>query len=101
MFIQLQKLLPKAMQSLGVAREVTAALVCEKYRKLAPEIIHAEALTFTKPLHFRGKTLTIGVRSSAWAGQIISKKQELLNALNKSLGKTYVTALRTQMIAAS
>lgn len=86
------------MQSLGVAREVTAALVCEKYRKLAPEIIHADALTFTKPQHFRGKTLTIGVTNSAWAQQVMNKKPELLDALNKSLGKTYVTAVRTQQL---
>ena len=95
MFTPLSKLLPKAMQSLGVAREVTAALVCEKYRKLAPEIVHPDVLAFTTPKHFREKTLTIGVQNSAWAGQVIGKKQELLDALNKSLGKTYVTAVRT------
>lgn len=78
-------------------REVEAALICEKYRKLAPRLVHTNALQHTFPKFYRGKILTIGVANSAWAHAVHNKKEELIHSINESLGKKYVTAIKTRV----
>ena len=98
MFTPIQKILPKAIKKLGLAREAEAALVCEKYRKLAPRLIHTNALEHTFPKFYRSKTLTIAVENSAWAYQVAAHKDELIKAVNESLGKNSVKILKTQVV---
>lgn len=98
MFTPIQKILPKAINKLGVRREVEAALICEKYRKLAPRLVHTNALAHTFPKFYRGKTLTIGVANPAWAEQVINHKSELIEAINGSLGKKFLENLKTQVV---
>lgn len=98
MFVSLQKILPKAIAKLKFTRQARAALVCEKYRKLAPQIIHPEALNHTSPKFLKGKTLTVGVENSAWTGQIAANKEKLLKELNKALGKKEITNIKTTVL---
>ncbi len=98
MFTPLQKIIPHAAAALGIQREIEAALICEKYRKLAPVLVHADALRHTLPRFYRSRTLTIGVENSAWAHQVITHKKELIEALNKSLGKPLVQNLKTTLM---
>ena len=95
MFTPIQKIIPKTIKTFGIKREVEAAIICEKYRKLAPRLIHSNALVHTSPKFYRGKTLTIAVENGAWAQQVIEHKEELLGALNESLGKKSVENIRT------
>lgn len=97
MFTPIQKILPKSIVKLGFTRETQAALVCERYRKLAPSIIHPEILIYTYPKFFRGSTLTIGVENSAWAAQVINNKETLIKVINKSIGKPVINILKTQI----
>ena len=98
MFTPLSKIIPRAAAQLGIKREIEAALICEKYRKLAPRLVHTNALKHTFPKFYRNKTLTIAVENPAWAQQVIIHKEELLKALNESLGKKMVEKLRTQIV---
>lgn len=98
MFVPFQKILPKAIAKLGLTRGARAALVCEKYRQFAPQLIHKDALSHTLPKTFIGKTLTVGVSNSAWAGQIIKQKEFLLKALNDALGPQTVKELKTRVV---
>lgn len=95
MFTSIQKIIPKAAAKLGVKREVEAALICEKYRKLAPRLIHTNALQHTFPKYYRRKTLTIGVENPAWAEQVVKSKGDLITGINTSLGKNIVTNVKT------
>lgn len=95
MFTQLSNIIPRAAARLGIKREVEAALICEKYRKLAPRLIHANALKHTFPKFYRDKTLTVAVENSAWAHQVVLHKESLLKAMNESLGKTAVGSIKT------
>lgn len=97
MFTPIQKILPKAIKSLGLTRETQAALICEKYRKLAPRLIHTNALQHTFPKFYREKILTIGVANSAWAQAVHDKKEELIHSINGSLGKKYVAAIKIKV----
>lgn len=98
MFTPIQKIIPHAAASLGIRREIEAALICEKYRKLAPLHVHTDALRHTLPKFYRSKTLTIGVENSAWAQQVVTHKKELLEAINTSLGKPLVQNLKTTLV---
>ncbi|MBI2638508.1 DUF721 domain-containing protein [Candidatus Peregrinibacteria bacterium] len=98
MFTPLQKIISGAAARLGIKREIEAALICEKYRKLAPRLVHANALQHTFPKFYRNKTLTVGVENSAWAHQVAINKKTILQAMNESLGKTAVNAIKTVVV---
>ncbi|MBI4994521.1 DUF721 domain-containing protein [Candidatus Peregrinibacteria bacterium] len=98
MFTPIQKILPKAITGLKFTRQARAALVCEKYRKLAPQIVHPEALRHTYPKFFKGTILVVAVENSAWAGQIAANKEKLLNELNKTLGKKEIKNIKTAVL---
>lgn len=97
MFTPIQKILPKTISRLGLTREAQAALICEKYRKLAPQLVHANVLRHTFPKYYRGKILTIGVANSAWAAAVLSQKKDLVELINKELGKKMVADLKTRV----
>lgn len=98
MFTPIQKILPVTARSLGVGREVEAALICEKYRKLAPSVIHENVLQWTFPHSYRDRTLTIGVRNSAWAEQVAKQKNGLLKAINEALGAPKIEKIRITIV---
>jgi predicted nucleic acid-binding Zn ribbon protein len=98
MFTPLSKIIPRAAAQLGIKREIEAALICEKYRKLAPRLVHTNALKHTFPKFYRNKTLTIAVENPAWAQQVMNCKSALLQAINESLGKKSVEMLKTQVV---
>lgn len=97
MFTPLQKLFPQALNKIGVRREIEAALICEKYRKLAPKIVHADVLAHTLPQFYRRKILTIGVKNSAWAQMVIRQKDALIKGINEALGKPFVENITTKV----
>ncbi|MEK9132453.1 MAG: DciA family protein [Patescibacteria group bacterium] len=97
MFTPLNQILPRAMIQLGVKKEVDAAIVCERYRKLASKIVHKDALNHTFPKSYKGRTLTIGVENSAWAEAVVSKKDALIKELNLAFGKNCVAFLKTRV----
>lgn len=98
MFTQLSKIIPRAAAQLGIKHEIEAALICEKYRKLAPRLVHTNALKHTFPKFYRNKTLTVAVENSAWAHQVALHKEPLLKAMNESLGKTAVSSIKTVVV---
>lgn len=98
MFIPIQKILPKSIRRLGLTRQTEAALICEKYRKLAPRLIHTNALQHTFPKFYRGRALTIGVENSAWAAQVVTHKKELIKIVNEELGKQILCDVKTSVV---
>lgn len=98
MFTPIQKIIPAAAVRLGIKRQIDAASICEKYRKLAPRLVHTNALHHTFPKFYRGKTLTIGVTDSAWAQVVSEKSAGLIRDINKELGTRCVNGLKTQVV---
>lgn len=97
MFTSLQKILPQAITKLGMKREIEAALICEKYRKLAPQFIHRAALDHTFPKYYRRKILTVGVENSGWAHHLVMRKKELIEAINTSMEKSVIKDIKTKI----
>ncbi len=95
MFTPIQQIIPKTAATLGMKRQLEAALVCEKYRKLAPRLVHTNALEYTSPISYRGKTLLIGVANSAWAQQVVDRAKDLLKEINRDLNTAKVAKIKT------
>ena len=95
MFTPLQKILPASMRSYGITRQVEAALICEKFRRLAPRVIHEQALEHIYPKSFRNSVLAIGTLSSAWAAEVKKHEKEILETINRSLGIARVKQVKT------
>lgn len=95
MFTHIANIIPKAIRTYGLTRQAKAALICEKYRKVAPSIFSAEILINAWPKYFKGKTLVLGVSHPAYAEEVSQRKHKLKALLNESLGKDYVAAIKT------
>lgn len=97
MFQRIQNLFPRAFNRLGLGRQMQAAIICEKYRKLAAETVHPDVLTHTIPKFYKQKVLTIAVENAAWGYTVIQKKTALIKAINDSCGGPMVKDIRTRV----
>lgn len=98
MFTSIQNILPKTIQKIGIKTEIDAAQVCEKYRKLAPRIVHADALQHTFPKFFRRRSLVIGVEDTNWGHQVMTNREALLAAINECFKEKKVKQIKVQAV---
>ena len=80
-----------------MGRETRAALICERFRKLAPSVIGEEALSHIKPKCFKNGTLYISVPNSLWAQQVFVHRHDLMMKLNLNLEKSWVKEIRAHV----
>ncbi|MEK7673105.1 MAG: DUF721 domain-containing protein [Patescibacteria group bacterium] len=99
MFEPFQKLLPLAAQKKNISREWLAIKVCQDFRTILLEIFttQKEIAQYVQPAFYKDSILHINVENSAWAQEIIMKKEQILKELNKKIGKNLVKSLRTQL----
>jgi len=62
-----------------------AAIVCAQYVKIAPTLIHPEALEHSAAYTYRDGIFTICVINPAWGQKIISCAEAIRTTLNKNL----------------
>lgn len=84
MFAHIAKLIPKAIAKRGFTQPARAAWVCEKYRRAAAEIFHAEVLLHAWPKFYKNKVLTVGVDHPTYAQEVALKKHKILETINAS-----------------
>jgi hypothetical protein len=94
-FIQLKDLMPKAIAHYKMERETRAALICRRFREMAPEIVGDGCATVISPKFFKRGVLYVSVPNSLWAQKVYVHRHELLMSLNGSLDKAYIADLRT------
>lgn len=93
-FIPLSKILPRTIQKFGLTRQARAALVCERYRKIAAQIFTPQIQINAWPKYYKNKTLVIGVNHPAYATEVIQQKEKILQFLNE---KCEVKDIRTKV----
>ncbi len=100
-FTPFQKFLPKAAAHYGVKKEIEAAQICQHFRALTPELFKKlpDAKNYVSPAHYQNRTLTLRVPNSAWAQEVIMRKPQIIEEMNKSFGKEVIRSLRTQLSA--
>lgn len=101
MFTQLKDLLPRATRKIEMERTLNAALVCEIFRQIRAEVLGNYATRDVEPKFYRSRILTLAVSSSPAAQEIFFHKKELIEHLNKRLGKDAIRDVRTVMEEAS
>lgn len=94
-FIDFKKFLPKALEKYKVTREARAALICNRFRDMAPGIIGGDASENIRPKFFKGHTLYIAVPSSVWAQRVYVHRHDLIMKLNLEAGDETVHDIRT------
>lgn len=93
-FVQFQDFLPKVVAKYNASRQTQAALVCERFRQLAPGVVGKDALQHIGPKFFKHGTLYIRVPNSIWAQRVYVHRHELMIQLNLDEG-TKVKDIRT------
>jgi len=100
MFEPLQKYFHRVAKNYGVSRELNASLVifyakqvfAELFKKIDPLSPQAFPATYS-----RG-TITVKVKSSAWANEIIIHKEKIIDEMNKKIGKVIIKKIITKQI---
>ena len=82
-FSTIENILDKSFKSKsGLAKQVTAALVCDEFDKIILEKWGSKIKNKTKALYFKDNTLTIASLSSVMAQEIKLHENEILKELN-------------------
>lgn len=83
-FTTISSILDKNLkQKTGLANQVTAALICDEFKKIISNIFGPVADNKVKAMYFRQGTLTIASLSSPLAQEIKLHEIEILKILNK------------------
>lgn len=98
-FVNFREYLPKALAKYNVSRQSQAALICERFRQLAPKVVGKDAANHVAPKYFKHGVLTISVPSSVWAQHVFVHRHELLLQLNMNLDGAHVKDIRTYVEA--
>ena len=56
-----------------------------------------DALPYTHPFRFRGSTLIVEVTESAWINELSMRKVDIINRLERAVGKRVVEDIRFEM----
>lgn len=99
MFEPFQKFFKIAANHYGVEKELTAAKICNDFRIILP-VIFAEKEdpdNYIKPAYYKDHTLVVKVSSPAWAQEVIMRKPQIIDELNKKSGRPVIKNLRTKL----
>lgn len=83
-FSQIGNILDKTIkQKSGLAKQVTAALVCDEFDKIVGEKWGKKVKHKAKAIYFKDNILTIASLSSVMAQEIKLHEREILDEINK------------------
>lgn len=94
-FLPFQKFIPKALAKYKMTRSARAALVCERFRGLATDVLGEKCAGLVKPKFFKNNILYISVPSSTLAQSVYVHRHDLIAGLNADLDKDPVHDIRT------
>ena len=87
-------LLQKTLNKAGIAEQVNAAIVCNEFQSIAQELFGKAIQDKAKALYVKNRTLTIAVTSSVIGQEIKLHEREIVQKLEKKVGKNKVEKLR-------
>lgn len=97
-FQPFQNFIPRAANRYGISKEMEAAKICGDFRKLMPELFKGRphAADYIQPAFYKNKILTLNVLSPAWAQEVVMRRQQIIEEMNKKAGHQVIHTLRTQ-----
>ena len=87
-------LLNKTINKAGIGEQVGAAVVCDAFNTIMKDVIGDKSEGRAKAMYVKNKTLSIAVMSSAMGQEIKLHEQEILEQLDKKVGRGKVERLR-------
>jgi hypothetical protein len=96
-FSALGDILNKKYGSSLLAKQVTAALVCEEFDRLLVRVFGAQMENLGKAMYLKDKVLTIACLSPVVAGEIKMREKILIEKINEVFGGEHVVGLRLLM----
>jgi hypothetical protein len=99
MFEPFQNFMNIAAGRFGVYREVKAADICQKFRTLVPDLFPGTESPgeSVSPAFYKDSILVINVASSAWAQEVVMRKEKIIAEMNDKIGQVVVKNLRAQL----
>ncbi|MBU0981950.1 DUF721 domain-containing protein [Patescibacteria group bacterium] len=94
-FQPFQNWVPKTLQKYKLARQARASLICERFRKLVPEMIGEDCAGVVRPKSFKGGTLYVSVPSSSYAQRVYVHRHDIIMKLNLEVDNDFVHDIRT------
>ncbi|MBL4694595.1 DUF721 domain-containing protein [Candidatus Gracilibacteria bacterium] len=98
-FDPFQNFIQRAAGRYGIAVEMEASLVCQKFRSIVPEFFsHIEgAEDHIKPAFFKKGVLVIETNGPGFSQEVIMRKDQIIDEMNSKLGSEMVKNLRAQL----
>lgn len=93
-FIQIDKIISRKFGKSPVAKQVTAALVCEEFDKLMLKVIGEKVKNMAQTMYLKDKVLTIACLSPLVAGELKMREEGLVEKVNQKFGQGVVERLR-------
>jgi len=93
-FINISEVISKKFGKSGLAKSVTAALICDEFNKIVLEIWGGKMENMAQAMYLKDNVLTIACLSSVVTQEIKMKEGELLEKLNDKFGNGVVEKLR-------
>lgn len=91
-FYQIKEILPKVIKKTGLEAEIKAAFVL----KIAKDILEEKKLEAI-PFRFKDGDLFLKVKSGAFSNEIVANSFEVIEAINRKLGKRLVKRIKTRV----
>ena len=93
MWNHLSKLIPPALKKSGLAQQVSDAMVCEEFNKIAKHIL-GKAGESCHAIYLKNRELNVAVLSSVVSSELKFYEADILKALADKFGPDKVTKLR-------
>ena len=93
-FIEINKIISRKFKQGPLAKQVTAALVCEEFNKIMVDVIGKKMENMAQTMYLKNKILTIACLSPVVAQELKMREGELMEKINDRLGKGIVERLR-------
>ena len=102
-FTPFQHLLNKTAAHYGIIKEFKAVQVCAAFDSLLPDLFptNPQVKAQIKAKYYKDHILIVGVPSSTWANELLTRKPQILEKLNAKIpdmkGKPMIKDIQTQM----
>jgi len=84
----------KTINKYGLLKQTEGAQICSVYKEILVKIKNRGAAKNAKPLFFKNKVLTIKVTNSSWAQELMFEQKNIIDLINKKLGKKLVERIQ-------
>lgn len=96
-FVGLKSFLNQAVNRAGIDENIKAAGICDLWDKIIFEMFDKIFIEKCKAVEFKNGELVVAVLGSAFAQKLETEKYEIMEAINKEIGKTIVQKIRFEI----